>query len=164
MPSAHDALDGLIRAYPGGYEAIAQRLGKHPSTLRNEVHPPLGSSAKLGWDTAMQVMGMCQQVGLPAALAPLDAAELAFGRTAMWLPDRAEMEPGAFEALEASATAFARMVGAFSAAVADGRVTAHERRDVEQCGLTLIARVQAIVAYAAAQHAAAMPAALREPA
>jgi hypothetical protein len=86
-----DAFDRLCKHYPGGIAAMALRLGKREGTLRAELKPPVGSTAKLGYDDAVEIMRNCQQLGMPDALAPLDLLEAEFGRQAIPLPELAQL-------------------------------------------------------------------------
>lgn len=52
-----DAAYHTVHDYPGGAEALAVRLGnKRGTSLSHEVRPPVGSTAKLGLITAVEIM------------------------------------------------------------------------------------------------------------
>jgi hypothetical protein len=87
-----DHFDRLCKRYPGGIAAMALRLGKRDGTLRAELKPPVGATAKLGLDDAVEIMRNCRQVGMPDALAPMDLIEAEFGRQAIHLPELAQLD------------------------------------------------------------------------
>lgn len=91
----------VARSYKGGIVALANRLGKNPTTLAHEVSPPVGSLAKLGLATAVAITDeanddrilqafaqhrhyRCVRVTLPAreSAKDLTAAALEFSRCA----------------------------------------------------------------------------------
>lgn len=154
-----DALKRLCEAYPGGVAAVAQRLGKHPGTLRNELCPPLGGSAKLGWLDALSIMQMGRQVGLPQALAPLDLVEMDFGRMAVALPEAAEgVDAGFVERVAAVAQEFGRFMADVAASAVDGQISDNElKRATAECA-DLMGALQQLMALLASMNERCKPA------
>ena len=58
-----DALRQMAKAYPGGYESLAPRVGKTPEVLRKELSGD--PKFKLGLATALLIADMCTDLGSP---------------------------------------------------------------------------------------------------
>jgi len=157
-----DAFQRLAQAYPGGVAAVAQRLDKHPGTLRHELCPPAGSSAKLGVEDALQIMRLCQQLGMPGALVPLDKIEAEFDRHAVPLMvPRNDLEAD----LAVDLAKLALRVGQLAEEVAedarDGEINANELRRIEANGEALLVAAHTLLAHCRAKHEASKPANLQ---
>jgi hypothetical protein len=139
-----DAFDRLAKAYKGGGIAgMALKMGMRAGTLRAALKPPEGSTAKLGFDEAIEIMRNCQQIGMADALAPLDLLELEFSRQAVPLPE------GDIECVESAARANARMSREFADvlevsadALADGKVSTNEFQAFDRQAAEMVAALQ----------------------
>jgi hypothetical protein len=162
MQAITDALDRLCKRYPGGIAAMAVRLGKRDKTLRAELKPPVGSTAKLGLDEAVEIMRNCQQLGMPDALAPLDLLEAEFGRHAIALPELAQLKDGDLVRHTHRLTGeFSDVLLAVAEAGRDNKITDHELRDAEAQFAELIAAGHQVLERMRAMNAKAKPAHLR---
>ncbi len=66
MTAVNDAAYRLARAYPGGVQSLAPRIGKNATTLTQEVSGT--GTAKLGLQTAVDMTLMAKSVGVATAL------------------------------------------------------------------------------------------------
>lgn len=148
-----DAARYLMRAYHGGADALAPRLGKTPTTLRHEV---AGSDKyKLGLQDAEEMTRMAIEAHVPNALAILHAYAANCGAMVIALPDMHTPEGGeAYANLAAAAKRFADFVSVSALAPADGRVTGNELRNVDRELGALIACAHRVRNGLAAMHAA----------
>jgi len=147
-----DAARYLMRAYHGGADALAPRLGKTPSTLRHEV---AGSDKyKLGLQDAEEMTQMAIQAHVPNALAILHAYAANCGAMVIALPDEHTTAGATYQDLAAAAKSFAEFVSAAAKAPADGRVTGNELRGVDRELGALIACAHRVRNGLAAMHAA----------
>lgn len=154
-----DAAALVCGRYPGGTVAMAQRLGVSVTTLRHMLNPGEASTAKLGAAQLMRICEIAAGAGVAGAWAPLDAMELQAGRMAVPLPDAKAGGRDAVAHVTGLAQEFAGLMGSFSEAVADGRVTANELDKVRTEALSLIGQVHNLLMYAAVSHASCKPAA-----
>lgn len=152
-----DAAAKVCSDYPGGNAAMAQRLGVSVHTLRHMLNPGDGSTAKLGVEQLMRICEVASSAGVAGAWAPLDAMELQAGRMAVPLPDGTAVGADALGHVTGLAEEFAGLMSSFSAAVADGRVTANELDRVRDEAMQLIGEVQSLLMYAAVAHAQSKP-------
>lgn len=150
-----DAAYHTVHDYPGGPDALAQRLGKHATTLRHEVRPPAGSTAKLGLQTARTIMEFSGDHRILHAL----ATEM--GQFCIPLPALPEGNEGSADELSRLAREFSDVVGAVATAMADGRVTDNELRMLERQSGELVAAVQRMLRHFSQLNAASKPIALR---
>lgn len=68
----HDALYKIARAYPGGIEALAARMGKTANVLYNKLRP--GSlTHHASFEEVSEIIELCEQAGVPNARLPLEA-------------------------------------------------------------------------------------------
>lgn len=153
-----DALANLARIYPGGVPALAQRLGKHPGTLRAELSPPGGSTAKLGWLDALRIMQMCLQVGMPAALTPLDMAEGEFERVAIDMPRTGEAGDELLKRLAVASEEFSALMAEIAHDVSGGSVNDNQLRRIRAKGQELFGGLHALLRAVGELNAAAKPA------
>jgi hypothetical protein len=155
-----DAARHLVRRFPGGIECLAIRLGKRASTLRHEV---AGSDAyKLGLQDAELITQFAIEEHVENPLQILNVLATNCGAVLIPLPGLHEGSGATFEDLAATAKEFAEFVATTSSAMADGRVTGNELRDVDRELSELIGCAQRVRAGLAAIHAAEKPAALLE--
>lgn len=134
-----DAARAVVYDYPGGSESLAPRLGKAPSTLRNEVCPPPGIKAKLGLMDAAAISLIAQDPRIvhafnetcgfcPPLRLPEGHEELGDGTMRDLLGRGAQLSA-------AVADAFTE----FQRDLADGEVTPNELSKFEGAALTAMA-------------------------
>lgn len=147
-----DAARYLMRAYPGGADALAPRLDKTPTTLRHEV---AGSDKyKLGVVDAQEMTLMAMEARVPNALAILHSMAANCGAMVVALPDMHAVAGATFEDLAACAKEFAEFVSVAASAAADGKVTGNELRDIDRELSQMVACVHRVRNGLAAQHEA----------
>lgn len=154
-----DAAALVCTRYPGGTVAMAQRLGVSVTTLRHMLNPGVAAFAKLGVVQLLRICEIAASVGVEGAWSPLDAMEMQAGRMAVPLPDANAGGRDAVAHVTSLAQEFAGLMGSFSEAVADGRVTANELDAVRSEALSLIGQVHNLLMYAAVTHVNCKPAA-----
>jgi hypothetical protein len=154
-----DAALHLVRRYPGGIDALAQRMGKRPDTLRKELTGAEGY--KWGVDDEELAIDLCIAAGVRAPLDPLTAAVVNRGGLVIDLPQIGQGDAESFKRIADTAREFSEFVAATAQAEADGSVTANELRQVEKEAGELVASLQRCLAHMRQQHEAAKPAALR---
>jgi hypothetical protein len=150
-----DAARSLVRRFPGGIEAVAVRLDKNPSTLRHEV---AGSDAyKLGIQDAELLTQMAIEQGVDNPMQILNIMATNCGALVVPLPGLQRGPASTFEDLAGAAKEFADFIAATSSAVADGKVSGNELREVDRELAELIGRVQQVRNGLAAMHEAGKP-------
>jgi hypothetical protein len=82
----HDALYKVARAYPGGLEALAGRLGMSVNVLRNKLAPGIESHYP-SFEELSTIVEHCQQAGVKEALLPLHALLGRHGMAAFLVPE-----------------------------------------------------------------------------
>ncbi len=68
----HDALYLIARAYPGGIEALAQRMGKTASVLYNKLRPGVVTHYP-SFEEVSEIVELCAAAGVPNATLPIEA-------------------------------------------------------------------------------------------
>src|SRR5690242_14530555 len=86
----HDALYTIARAYPGGIEELAARLGVSPNVLRNKLAPGIASHY-VSFEETSQIIHLCHAAGVKGALMPLHALMSRHGMAAFLIPESADM-------------------------------------------------------------------------
>ena len=82
----HDALYKIARAYPGGIDALAQRLNISNNVLRNKLAP--GSTSHYpSFEEMSNIISLCQEAGVKDALLPLHALLARHGMAAFLVPE-----------------------------------------------------------------------------
>ncbi|SDV48690.1 phage regulatory CII family protein [Chitinasiproducens palmae] len=81
----HDALYNLARAYPGGVEALALRMGRSAHVLYNKLRPGIASH-HVTFEEATEIAELCAEAGVEGAARHIDAMEARIGRVAVALP------------------------------------------------------------------------------
>jgi hypothetical protein len=82
----HDALYKVARAYPGGLEALAQRLQISVNVLRNKLAPGIESHYP-SFEELSLIIEHCHQAGVKDALLPLHALLSRHGMAAFLVPE-----------------------------------------------------------------------------
>ena len=81
----HDALYNVVRSYPGGLEAVAQRMGMNATTLRKKVMPSI-ESHHANFKEVSVVIELAEGARVPNAFVPLHAFCWRHGHVAFKLP------------------------------------------------------------------------------
>lgn len=87
----HDALYNLVRAYPGGLEALAHRMGMLTTTLRSKTRPAV-ETHHVNFEELSVMIELSEEARVPTAFAPLHAFCWRHGHVAFQLP-KAEQDP-----------------------------------------------------------------------
>jgi hypothetical protein len=137
-----DAAYHVVHDYPGGALALAPRLGKHASSLNNEVNPPTDRAPgapmpKLGIVDAIKITELTRDARIVAAFngecgycAPLP------------LPHSSTCDGSVRELLDRGAELSGKIASLFcefQKDIADGEVTPAELEAFESSALTMIA-------------------------
>lgn len=150
MPTVLDAARCVAEDYPGGAHALAARIDKPPSTFAHELAGAGG--AKLGLKTAVAMSTRTGDMRILNAF----AAEL--GAMVLPLPVLSiDAGEDALRLVGDMAREFGDVVAAYSAALADGKVTANELAHLGRQWGELEVVAQRMLAHATAVHEAAKP-------
>lgn len=68
----HDALYKVARTYPGGIEALAQRMGKTANVLYNKLRPGVETHYP-SFEEVSEIVELCAAAGVPHATLPIEA-------------------------------------------------------------------------------------------
>ncbi|MFX5660835.1 phage regulatory CII family protein, partial [Acinetobacter baumannii] len=68
----HDALYKIARAFPGGLEALAQRMDMSVNVLRNKLAPGIDTHYP-SFEEVSQIVELCKQANVKDATLPLHA-------------------------------------------------------------------------------------------
>jgi len=82
----HDALYKVARAYPGGLEALAQKMQISANVLRNKLAPGIESHYP-SFEETSQIVEFCYKAGVKDALLPLHALLGRHGMAAFVVPE-----------------------------------------------------------------------------
>jgi hypothetical protein len=128
----HDALYKVARSYPGGLEALAQRMGISANVLRNKLAPTIASHYP-SFEEVSAIIELCQQAGVADALLPLHALLVRHGMAAFVVP---QAEQIGSDDLSQTVCRVMSQVGAVAEAVStallDGIVTTAEADLIER--------------------------------
>lgn len=86
----HDALYKVARAYPGGLEALATRMGMSVNVLRNKLAPAIESHYP-SFEELSVIIELCHQAGVKDAHLPLHALLSRHGLAAFVVPEPSEV-------------------------------------------------------------------------
>ena len=148
MLSAHDAIGKMIMESPGGYAAIAARLGLSYAQLHGRVNGTNG--LQLSLTHAAQIADMCNSLGLATALAAPRGVVIP-------MPSIGKSEQGNTEDIADLAEREARFLAVVLRSVADGDVTDNELGAVDKAHTEAVAHAQQVRANVAAINAAGKP-------
>ncbi len=144
----------LARRHPD-WDVLEAHMGKRKDTLRKELTNQPGY--KWGVDDEELLIDLCEAIGVPDPLAPLTAG-LVNRRVIFWqLPVESEGDSPTFQCLAAAAKDFGEFMVTASAALADGKVTANELKNVQREFGEFVAKGQACLASMSALHEAGKP-------
>lgn len=121
-----DAAYHTVHSYPGSAASLAPRLkpAKSATVLLHEIRPPVGSSAKLGIETAAQL------VDLSGDRAIVHAMCARAGGMFVPLPSEAVAHSQVFPALSRLAKEFGDVIAKVTDVAADGRISDNDLRAV----------------------------------
>ncbi|MDE2427513.1 MAG: phage regulatory CII family protein [Burkholderiales bacterium] len=86
----HDALYKVARAYPGGLEALATRMGVSVNVLRNKLAPGIESHYP-SFEELSVIIEFCHEAGVKEAHMPLHALLSRHGMAAFVIPEQDEV-------------------------------------------------------------------------
>jgi len=81
----HDALYTVARNYPGGLDALAQRMDMSVNVLRNKLAPTIASHYP-SFEEVSVIVELCQSAGVADAQLPLHALLVRHGMAAFVVP------------------------------------------------------------------------------
>lgn len=139
----HDAARRLAKAYPGGIDAMAQRLGKNPATLRHELSGAPGY--KLGAEDLEDMTLMAMGANQPNALVALATFNANCGQMSIPLPQAlAGAGEDCMRQLADVAKEFSDMVQAVAMRAGDGDVTDNDLAAIDKELTELLASVHVL--------------------
>lgn len=122
----HDALYKIARAYPGGIDDLAAKIGMSPNVLRNKLAPGVASHY-VSFEETSQIIQLCHAAGVKGALMPLHALLSRHGMAGFLVPEPTEISK---DELSQTVCRVMGQIGdlaeAVSAAFEDGVVTVAE--------------------------------------
>lgn len=136
--SVLDSVRRLCRRYPGGVEAVAQRLGKSPATLRHELAGAPGY--KLGVVDMEEVLFLAKSARVDAFMEPLDVLV----NNVEGLDDLPAISIAVLDAMGRTSKEFADLCARTSEALHDGRVSDNELRDIEREAAELMSALRTL--------------------
>lgn len=81
----HDALYTVARAYPGGLDALAQKMGISANVLRNKLAPGITSHYP-SFEEVSEIVELCHEAGVKDALMPIHAMLARHGMAGFVVP------------------------------------------------------------------------------
>ena len=81
----HDALYMVARAYPGGIEAIAQRMGRTAPVMYNKYRPGI-TTHHVTFEEVTETIELCMEAGVKDALLPAQAFAWRLGQVLVPVP------------------------------------------------------------------------------
>lgn len=128
----HDALYKVARSYPGGIDALAQKMEISVNVLRNKLAPTIASHYP-SFEEVSTIVELCQRAGVPDATLPLQALLTRHGMAAYVVP---QPEQIGNDDLSQTVCRVMSQVGAVAEAVSnallDGVVTSAEADLIER--------------------------------
>lgn len=128
----HDALYKIARAYPGGIEALAARMGKSTNTLRNKLQPHI-STHYVSFEEVSEIVELCAGAGVPDALLPLRSLNWRHGLVSFAIPSSDNLSD---EQLSMTVCRVMKEAGDVAASVgdamSDGRISLEEMDRIER--------------------------------
>lgn len=128
----HDALYLVARAYPGGIEALAQRMGKTANVLYNKLRPGVHTHYP-SFEEVSEIIELCATAGVQNATLPLYALCARHGLVAFAFPDPATLtEEDLTRSVCDAVKEMGDVTGAIGGALADGQFSFAEIEKIEQ--------------------------------
>lgn len=154
--SVLDAMRQVVKSYPGRVEAMAQRMGKNPATLRHEVSGAPGY--KLGAEDLGEMTSFAQEAKQDNALLALSRLAENCGQMLVPLPlANPVVDDDCMLRLADSAREFGELCKEVAGDLADGKITNNELARIDrECG-ELIASVYAMREAVARRNAELQP-------
>jgi hypothetical protein len=151
-----DAMRQVVKSYPGRVEAMAQRMGKNPTTLRHEVSGAPGY--KLGAEDLVEMTNFAQEAKQDNALLALSRLAENCGQMLVPLPlANPVADDDCMLRLADSAREFGELCKEVAGDLADGKITNTELTRIDrECG-ELIASVYAMREAVARRNAELQP-------
>ena len=81
----HDALYKIARAYPGGIEALAHRMGKSVAVMYNKLRPGI-STHHTSFEEVSEIIELCAEAGVKEAMLPAEAFIWRLGHVMLPVP------------------------------------------------------------------------------
>lgn len=81
----HDALYMVARAYPGGIEALAQRMGKTVPVMYNKFRPGI-TTHHVSFEEMTEAVELCMQASVKDALLPVQSLAWRLGQVLVPVP------------------------------------------------------------------------------
>ncbi len=135
-----DAARQLVRGYPGRVDAMAQRLGKNPGTLRHEVAG--APTYKLGAEDLEEMTLLALEVRQPNALVAVATLAANCGQMLVPLPQlAADLDDDCMRQLTEAVKDFGQLCTEVSADLVDGRISDNELARIDADSSQLIARL-----------------------
>lgn len=153
----HDALYNTARAYPGGIEALAQRMRMVVSTLRNKLRPAI-ETHHVNFEEVSEIIELCEEARVPEAFGPLHAFCWRHNHVAVLLPrgdvDADDLLKQVVEIMSGDGA----LAGDISRAMAnDHRIDAGELAGIEEQIERCMGNLVALRDKARAKHSADFP-------
>lgn len=138
-----DAARQVLKGYPGRLEAMAQRMGKSPSTLRHEIDGDKGY--KFGAEDLMDMTNFAQQAKQDNALLALASMAANCGQMLVPLPlANAVVNDDCMLRLADVAREFGELCKEVAGDLADGQITNNELARIDSECAQVIASVYAM--------------------
>lgn len=160
----HDALYNAARSYPGGIEALAQRMSTPdkqvvPTTLRNKLRPAIDTH-HTNFEEVSVIIEHLEEVRSPDAFAPLHAFCWRHNHVAVQLPAVDVDADDLLKQVVAIMSEEGELASNISRALADDRkISASEKATIEETLESCIGSLVALRDKVRAKHAADFPAA-----
>jgi hypothetical protein len=158
--NVRNAAWALARRWRSGVEGLCDRMLWSASTRGKELAGAPGY--KLGIETCVEITQAALADGIEDPLAILNAFALSVGAVVIPLPQQLDDYGTTFKCLADAAHEFGVFMAKAAEAMADGKITENELREVEREYGLLMARGQSCLASMRAVHEAGRPVALRD--
>lgn len=128
----HDALYMSVRAYPGGVEAMAQRLGKSSAVLYSKLRPGVDTH-HISFEEAAEIVELCAQAHVPNAFAALHAFNWRLSHACFPVPVELDANPAELiQNVCRAVKEFGDVASCVSESTADGVIDAREFARIEK--------------------------------
>lgn len=128
----HDALYKIARAFPGGLEALAQRMDMSVNVLRNKLAPGIDTHYP-SFEEVSQIVELCKQANVKDATLPLHALLARHGMAAFAIPEPEEvMDDDLSQTVCRVMSQVGGVAEAVSDALLDGVITSAEADLIER--------------------------------